>query len=596
MQRWIWAGGVAVFTCFAVFVLPFLFPPPYFEGVSAANVAGFNNKIAAISAVGMSVIVAVAAWRMRWSSAEPLEEQSTPLNRWLVSGAALLGGALLAFYARLAFIAHVRYPGDAAYFIGQMSAVADYHRTLYTGVEFPYGPLVLYLPIWLRSLLSPLHISLAGAYFTVLVLEQMAGVWAVAYVLDNLPIARRLKAIVFLAYAVQMLQVGLGLNYALLRFAMPLASLVFAAKRRRPWAVAGLIAGGQALNLAISPEMGFAFGAGAVAYGLYRAATGGRQWIAAIIAPVIGTAAFLLAVGPAYLRMLELFSRGAYNLIVEPLPYVLLFLIALVWLAPIMLAEFFRQHRPEAPLLAGLFVISVALLPVAFGRADPGHVLFNGLGIYLLSMVAISSYRHSQRTAWTVAVFVVLLWTGFINARVFQYQARMVVHYDVLHYGSGAMKDMAVRFTRKISPTAASRYMSASFSDDQPFDLAKLQAIVGDSPVATPCGVSLQVEEALKRSGQYRPGFYWYYVGILDASAEARRIRDFNESQWALIPAGEKELLRESPSVLGQITGIALPYRSKRPPYVAGERFYANLEANWRAVGDVDGYTVYRRR
>ena len=40
-------------------------------------------------------------------------------------------------------------------------------------------------------------------------------------------------------------------------------------------------------------------------------------------------------------------------------------------------------------MLGALFVFSVALLPVALGRDDPGHVFFSGFGIYLLSLVAI---------------------------------------------------------------------------------------------------------------------------------------------------------------------------------------------------------------
>jgi hypothetical protein len=46
--------------------------------------------------------------------------------------------------------------------------------------------------------------------------------------------------------------------------------------------------------------------------------------------------------------MLALFSRGIGNFIVEPLPHILIFLCALVWLVPIMLAEFVRERRPEA--------------------------------------------------------------------------------------------------------------------------------------------------------------------------------------------------------------------------------------------------------
>jgi hypothetical protein len=560
-----------------------------------------------MSAAAIAVMVALVAWRMRWpegrsestsavrAGARAEGSESAPLSRRLVFGAALAGAALLAIYARLAFIAHIYYPGDAGYFLGQMSAAADYHRTLYTGLEFSYGPLLFYIPIWVRALLSPMHVTLAGAYFTVLVLEQVLGVWMVAYILDNLPIARKLKTILFLVYAVQMLQPGLGLNYTFFRFVMPFASFLFIVKRRQPWAVAGLMAAGEVLNLAISPEMGFAFGAGAAAFGLYRLCTSGRSWIRALVAPFAGAAVFLLIAGTGFLRMLALFSQGVCNFIVEPQPHILIFLFALVWLVPIMLAGFFRSQRPEAPVLAALFVISLGLLPSAFGRADPEHVVFNGFGIFLLSAVAISSYQHVRQRVWIGAVVVVLLWTECLDLRFFQHEARLMIHYDILHYGNPGMKALAQNFTRRISPSAAARYMTADFPGDQRFDSAKLEATVGDAQVATPYLLPLQVEDELKRSGKYRPSFYWYCVAVMDAAAETHQIDGFNEARWALIPTGEKVVLRETPDRLGEITGIALPYKSKRKPYVAGERFYENLQTRWRPVSAVSGYTVYRR-
>ena len=61
-------------------------------------------------------------------------------------------------------------------------------------------------------------------------------------------------------------------------------------------------------------------------------------------APMTATAAFLLLAGAGYLRMLKLFARGIANFVVEPTPYMLVFLFALVWLAPVMLARFFRMR------------------------------------------------------------------------------------------------------------------------------------------------------------------------------------------------------------------------------------------------------------
>src|ERR1700730_7011267 len=63
-QRWYFPLCILLATCFGVFVLPFLLPPPYLAGISAANVAGYNNKVASLAAAALGTLVCFAA--LRW--------------------------------------------------------------------------------------------------------------------------------------------------------------------------------------------------------------------------------------------------------------------------------------------------------------------------------------------------------------------------------------------------------------------------------------------------------------------------------------------------------------------------------------------------
>ena len=146
-----------------------------------------------------------------------------------------------------------------------------------------------------------------------------------------------------------------------------------------------------------------AFAAGACFYAICMIARNGAAWIPALIAPFVGAGAFLPVAGPNYLDSMRKFSHGDFNLVVEPLGYIILFLIATVWLVPRMLAGTFRQRRPEALLLASLFVVCLALVPPAFGRCDPLHVFFNGAGMFVLASVAICAY--SQNVSATYGSF-----------------------------------------------------------------------------------------------------------------------------------------------------------------------------------------------
>ncbi len=367
--------------------------------------------------------------------------------------------------------------------------------------------------------------------------------------------------------------------------------------------MAACLFAGQAASLSLSPEMGLAFGASSIAYATYYFYIAESAWLVAVAAPFVATAAFLVLAGGGYLRMLILFARGIANFVVEPMPYILAFLFALIWLAPRMLARFFREARPEAPLLAALYIFSVALVPVAFGRADPGHVFFSGIGIYLLSLVAISEVRPRQQIAWVTCVVLILTWTAFVDDHFYWPVLRARIHYVASRWQDNGLMRATHAFAQKFSPAAAKRLFAAGTADDsdyEPFDLKSLQAIVGNDPVAIPLTVPMPVEEALRSSGQYIPTFYDCEWSVLDASAEDRQLKELNASRWALLPEGSIGMFAETQDSVAPYLGHRLPYHSPYPmkhePYVIGKRFEENLRANWKPYAELGKYEVYRRR
>ncbi len=564
-QRWYFPLFLLVATCFGVFVLPFLLPPPPLTGVSAANVAGFNNKVAALAAAALGTLAGLIALRSPSATREIVGDFGK-IPWQLVLVAATLCGGMVALLSYCVATSDQPY-GDGRYFLHQISMYVDYGRKLYDQIELPYGPFLFYVPAMVHRLLSPLHVSLAASYYITLVSEHVTGLLLVAYVLNALPIRRQWKIVFFLLCLVHTYPFAFGLNYTFLRFVLPIAFLILTSRQTQPVRAAACIFIGQMMSLSLSPEMGLAFGASTFAYAVYSFFVGQRAWLLAIGAPFAATAAFFLLAGAGYLRMLKLFAHGIANFVVEPLPYILVFLVALVWLAPLMLARFFRGRRPEAPLLAALYVFSVALLPVAFGRADPGHVFFNGFGIYLLSLVAISDAPPRQQWAWMTCVVLILTWTAFIDDRSSWY----VLRDQILH--------------------------RASY---QPLDVKALQAIVSHDPVALPVTVPWPIEEALERAGQFVPTFYDREWSILDASAEDRQLAELNAARWALLPVGPIVLYTETQESIAPYLGHRLPYHSpypiRRQPYVIGRRFAENLAANWRPYARLGAYQLYRRR
>lgn len=599
MKRWIFPISILVATCFGVFVLPFFFPLPYLAGISVSNVAGFNNKVAAVVAAVLAAVVFFVS--LRWPGiagcASTVESTGDfrPLSRRFVWITGAICGGVFAFLSFLIYNSHVRYLGDAGYFIEQLGKYTDYGRRLYSQIEFPYGPLTFYAPVAVRAILFPFHPSALAAYFITLLLEYFVGLVLLAYVINHLQMLRRWKMLTFVLCSVATIHLSFGLNYSPFRFIMPAAFLVAGTMRKQSWAAAVWFFAGEIVCLAVSPEMGFAFGTASVAYAVYRTFLGGRAWIVAVTAPFLATVVFLLIAGSGYLLMLKLFAAGIFNFVVEPLPHTISYLFALIWLVPVALAFLFRQRRPEAPMLGALFIFALALLPVALGRADPGHVIFNGLMVYLLSMVAISLVRRSWQNVWAVCLTLVFLFSMYVGAHTYEGEWLVAMPYGLVHHETKHLFSGAAEFVRTRSLVAAKKKL-VIVAADHSFNLKALQAITGNAPVALPFDVPPYIEEAMKRTGQYVPLFYAAPVGVYDVTAEDHLIRELNTNSWALVPQDFSLHFSESPKNTRFAMGLQITYPSRHEPYAVGPRLMDNLRTAWQPAGEVGAYELYRRR
>ncbi len=586
---WILCLAVGLTACFGVFVLPFFFPPASGTVVSVSNDAGFNNKISAVAAATCAAgVFLLYLWKPQlMPSRAYVEPDSRPLTWRAVTAAALFVGVCEICLGTLVASSPRRFPGDVDYFINQMTSHFVYHRQLYSQIEFPYGPLLFYPPILLHALFRGV-LSIKQSFFIVMVLHHVIGIFLLGYLVNSFPMSRRWKAFALWCFAIFTLLPMQGPNYTLLRFTLPLAILIFSIRQRRAWRTALLLVSGQILTLTTSPEMGFAFAAAAVFFGLFQAFRVNWRWLGVVLLIPIGAGVFLFIVGTPYLRMLTLFAGGAYNFIVEPLPYMLLFLLGTVWLVPRMLAARLRNGEQDAALLSSCFVLSMALLPVALGRADPVHVFFNGIGIFLLSMTAISLAPSWQQRTWGCLFAGTLVFGQLLIYRVLVPEFHWVVRQDIYTHQSS----YPVRTILKVDRIARDLSKFYAFQIE-PFDIAKLETIVKGETVATPLEISLQTENLLKQHRLYRPDFYYFTVAVLDVKGEQRKVDALNQAHWALLPSRQGLSVSERQDFQNKIIGSMLTYPSKKP-FIMGLLFSANLRERWKPVDEIGQYTLYR--
>ncbi|HUY80401.1 MAG TPA: hypothetical protein VMU92_01615 [Acidobacteriaceae bacterium] len=553
---------------FGVFVLPFFFPPTHLA-LSAAYSAGFNNRAADLAAAFVACLTFFVAWRFRLYPHTQPQHDPRPTPRLVL---ALSIAACIAFNGFLGWMSARTNLAvyDARYFLEAMDDVIRYHLHIYSGFNFAYGPLLLYLPIWIHSLLAPFHTGTQGAYYTALVLMQCLGLLLLHATLKALQVPRAVHVPAFVVLTLTTFNPILGINYTLVRSLLPFATLLFAARAKTPRALAIFFFLGELLQLAVSPELGFAFAAGACFYALCLAIRDRHNrplgWLPAIAAPLAAAALFLAIFGKAYLASVFTFANGDYNLIVEPLGYILLFLLCLVWIVPRSLAADFRRHHPQALLRAGLFVLSIGLLPAALGRCEPLHVLFAGLGVYVLAVAALAPWSAPTRNLWLILFAGIIAWTQCVSF-IYHQQPRVA---------------------------AAILYRHAPWQES--IDIARLRTLTGGQPVSVPFMIPLNIERQIKHSYLYLPDREEFRINVGDPASEDAKAARMNKTGWALIPAQIPESVY-TPQTTSVSVGFGYNfYPVRQKPYISGAIIAHDLKAHWTPVASFGKWVLYHRK
>ena len=596
-MKWILLGcATLAATCFGVFVLPFLSPPAAVYAVSAANAAGFNNRVAEAAAGAITLAMLGAAWRFGLRVPLPTAEECTPMSRRFVLGWTLALGVVVALLGWVAYLSDLRYLGEARYFIEQMGKSEIYRLKLYEQLEFPYGPLLFYPTLWLAPLFRHAAHPLQAAYVATLILHQVAGLLLLAYVMQQLPIVPRLRRWIFSCMACFVVFLGLGLNYTFLRFAAPLASLLFCLRAKRISTVALLVFAGEIVNLGISSEMGFAFAIGVLCFAILQWVQSRRvAWLLVATAPLAGGAVFLAFVGNGYFNILRLYSGGVFNLIVEPQPYVLVFLFALVWLAPLTIVSAWGERRQDALVWTALFAMGFALVPAALGRADVGHMVFEGLALFLLALIPVGAWHRRGQWIWITAMFVVMLMSQAILVHLYRGPYEQMVEILCLRHAPLGVRRVLLRWKRPSRPGVAEQLAMEHASGGARLDVARLRSITGGAKVATPGDLAPEDEDSLRNSGMYMPGYYAFETATLSEYAEREVIDATNQAEWLLLQDGVFPTFTETPERVRYVSGLPFPYSTRQPFFQYGLQMEANVNANWQQVATLDGYTLYRR-
>jgi hypothetical protein len=536
----LWAVVLAALAYYALFRLPFRFPPRQ-RLLSPSYAFGFNNSVAILAMAGLLGVVALLYLLRRRQACEPRIEFplrcTVPGRRSSMVALALMG----LLYAGLTFAMYLydirSEPGlmwETRHLLHRTWLMDVYGLRPYTEVAAEYGPILTYAPLYMYWLLKPFGASHELAYFACHLLLNLAGLWCAYYVLSRVIMPARARLVAFSILALAGFGLWMGVNGTLVRYLFPFASLLLG-HRVVIWALSGrgrtVCWAGAAVailmllfgNILLSSDAGVAFALAWLGYALLMVRYDIRVLTVSVIS--LATAALLcwLFLPAAYYGTLLWFSEGAANLPLLPAAHLLLYILTMFVVVPPLLAVSVREpatgDMPGAALCGAMGVLCVVMAPGALGRCDPPHVLFFGMGASMLLMIRLANISRRLFAAYAIAyagVFIVLM--QVVN---------LVVFYGI---------SPPTLLSRHAVTNVGQKLRSASGTEHP--DMATLSALDRYPRLGLPFASfgDPAVERYVLSRHQLQPEYYVSVVGVYNAAALERKLREVGKAEYLLVP------------------------------------------------------------
>jgi len=605
-----------------IFWLPW-FIPLSLPSASFSYTYGFNNSVAIVSTALLLLVLFLIGWQRQKSG---VTGNSRERLSDLLSGNSECDGMRGNLFTSFVIATSVAVAlqviwfrilpysgfGEYCYFISRLDLMVIGLKP-YADFQFSYGPAMLYPAYWLYKLFNG-HLTIDSAYCATLVGHWIGGFYLLYYVIKSLG-GKFNKVLVFICICCSVINLAMGLNYTPFRFAGLLFSLfyfhqTFAGRRNdgrvidiKPAFLAFLL---PLCNLAVSPEVGIASVVGLTVYlaALVRTQFRRGAWLA-----IIPSLALIVAVSICSKSYLEaVFSRGLGGDLYPVFPtfHILLFIGAACWVLP-NLGIIGCAERNITGSFALALVCSLGLMiPACLGHCDSGHILFNGLGIFVLflSMATAPGGKGISRLLLPIYILIniMLVWAMFWNI-----------------YGP-QMKEaiMKRRQASSLSPPGGDSvrneeaWQNGAMSSNHLF-YGKLQPFHPDlkhllryKEIGMPFAGNESIERFVKLSGRYIPE---YYVNpapqMFTQSAINRKLDDLNRMEVVIVPKNylkttdqtrDSEICLEDSRFLQRMLCFPCSLTQRNRRLIPKDQIMERITANFSIAENFHGNTIWIRK
>jgi hypothetical protein len=555
---------IAVLGLAAIFILSWHVPSPV-PSTSMSYTYGFNNNVAILAMAALLAALFLVFLQKR--RGEGYNSTARALSCLLFDEASARNskGYRISFFVILCLIPVIqviwygiltyRKFGEYRFFIGRLDLMALGFKP-YRDFQFIYGPAMLYPAHWLYKI-SGGDLPVDDAYIITLVAHWMAGIYLLYYVIGNLN-GRLNKTVVFLCIALASFNISMGLNYTLLRFITPIASLVFLHRtfvHDTKWSVCRFLKFASfafllpAVSFSISPEMGVATLVGVMAYFIALLRTPLRVWSWLGALPVLSLVASVVIFSKDYMDVFSSRLIGSETLPVFPTLHFLVFVGAACWLLPQLGILGVCERNQNGAFAMALLLCFGCQIPTSMGRCDSGHIFFNSLGVFILLLAVGYEFERKWLPRSLVTVFVIVF---PLLGWAITWDATGPVLVDAINRrpkpdAPGAADDEFLNYEKwRLVSRPKNQIIYRKIPPFEP----DLMQLLRYKKIGMPFECSAEIDCFIKLSGRYLPEYYSNPVmQVFTQAAIDRKLLDLLRMDVILIP-------KKNTIYLGQINAV----------------------------------------
>jgi hypothetical protein len=563
------------FALIVVYLLPFWFPISQ-QVASISYLVGFNNKVSLIGAILMFfVFLGFFYWSKESGASEykglfafnkhkPKKEE-----KLFIAGFGFI--YLFALIYLFIFISGGSYWSEGGHFLARIE------RSLaglvpYKDYEYTYGLGFIYLPLLFYKILNYLNLSLIVCYHIFLGIVELIGLGILWYYISSFAVDSKRKIFIFSIFAFCSFGLSNGLNYTILRFLLPFACIILVHETYLKLKQSGngkgcLLSSGVALLCGFtvfmfSPEIGIASLISLLIYLIYQTLWVDKCWPINIMAYiVVCVLAGLLLPREIFITMIN-FSGGGNNLPFAISLLSLLCVFSLFFVVTKLIIVSLDNNNDARAVSLAVAVLCLFMLPGAFGRSDPAHIYWYGMGMFVTVLCVIA--RQSGRR---FLVFAGALLIGIILYRTMAF---------LVYYQSPSLKEKNITVVEmKIGP-------------DFPM-------------VAVPFDAGADVLPQLIANNKVNFDYYLGLVNVFTKLQMDQKKVETLKNQYLLVPIenyarpAQFSDFPETGGKLNLILGTPFPFRQKNDLYNPKKLLQEYIELNYRIKASFGNYLLLMR-